>query len=96
MILEKVIFSIKPGHAKQFEAGFAEARQVIARAKGFLKCEMRACIEDENKYLLLVWWDNIDSHMKGFRESADFAKWRAPLQDHFNPPTDMQHFSEPL
>jgi heme-degrading monooxygenase HmoA len=41
MILERAIFPIKPGSAKEFAAAFAKARPHIEAAKGFRRLEMR-------------------------------------------------------
>ena len=96
MILERANFTIKPGHAREFEEAFRQARAYIARAKGFIRCEMRACIERENDYVLLVEWETLDDHMRGFRESADFQEWRALMGPHFAGAPDVIHYEAPL
>ena len=96
MILERAIFPIKPGHAQQFEAAYAEARKLIEASKGCRKAEMRRGIENPDSYILLVLWDDVDCHMKGFRESDAFTQWRALLSPHFVSPPAMEHYQEPL
>jgi heme-degrading monooxygenase HmoA len=94
MILERAIYYIKPGTAKQFEKGFAEARQYIERQPGLIRIEMRQGIESPDCFMLLAWWDSVESHMEGFRKSVDFAKWRAPLAPCFSDkPVWMEHFA---
>jgi heme-degrading monooxygenase HmoA len=95
-ILERAIFAIKPGTAKEFEAAFALARPHIEAAKGFRKLEMRHGIENADSYLLLVWWDAVDDHMKGFRESQAFVEWRKHLGPFFVTPPAMEHYEETL
>ena len=77
MILERAIFPIKPGSAKEFAAAFALARPHIEAARGFRKLEIRQGIESPDSFILLVWWDSVDDHMKGFRESDAFGEFRA-------------------
>lgn len=96
MILERAIFAIKPGHAEQFEAAYAKARKLIESAKGCRKAEMRRGIENPDSFILLVLWDDVDAHMKGFRESEVFTQWRALLGPHFASPPAMEHYLEPL
>jgi heme-degrading monooxygenase HmoA len=96
MILEQAIFPINPGQAQAFEAAFAQARRYIQASPGFQKLEMRACIEVADRYLLLVWWDSMEAHMKGFRESEGFTQWRALLGPHFAAPPDVHHFAMTL
>jgi heme-degrading monooxygenase HmoA len=96
MILERAIFSIKPGSAKEFKATFALARPHIEGADGFSQLEIRQGIENPDSFLLLVWWDKVDSHMKGFRESQAFVEWRKHLGPFFAGPPAMEHYEETL
>jgi heme-degrading monooxygenase HmoA len=96
MILEHAIFPIKEGQSKDFEAAFAQARKFIEASPGFQKLEMRACIERADSYLLLVWWDSVEAHMKGFRESQGFIEWRALLGPYFAAPPEVHHYASPL
>jgi heme-degrading monooxygenase HmoA len=97
MILERAIFVIKPGSSKaDFAAAFAVARPHIESAKGFRKLEMRLGIENPDSYLLLVWWDTVDDHMKGFRESEAFALWRTHLGPFFASPPATEHYGDLL
>ena len=96
MILERAIFAIKPGCQKEFEAAFARARPQIETAKGFRKLEMRPGIESPDSFLLLVWWNTVEDHMKGFRESEAFAEWRKHLGPFFAAPPAVEHYEETL
>ena len=96
MIVEQAIFPIKPGQAKAFEAAFAQARRFIQASPGFQKLEMRPCIEVADRYLLVVWWDSVDAHMQGFRESEAFKQWRALLGPHFAGPPEVHHYAAGL
>ena len=79
------------------QKGFAEARQYIERQPGLIRIEMRQGIESPDCFMLLAWWDSVESHMEGFRKSADFAKWRAPLAPCFSDkPVWMEHFAVEL
>jgi heme-degrading monooxygenase HmoA len=95
-ILERAIFAIKPGSAKEFEAAFALARPHIERARGFRKLEMRQGIETPDSFILLVWWDTVEDHMKGFRESEAFVEWRRHLGPFFAGPPAVEHYQETL
>ena len=97
MILERAIFAIKPGtKTPDFAAAYALARPHIEGAKGFRKVEMRQGVENPESYLLLVWWDTVDDHMKGFRESPAFAEWRKHLGPFFAGPPGVEHYEETL
>lgn len=96
MILERAIFALKPGTAGEFTAAYAKARKLIEAAKGCRKAEMRRGIENPDSFILLVLWDEVDDHMKGFRESPAFTEWRALLGPYFASPPAMEHYEAPL
>ena len=97
MIIERAIFALKPGTRKSdFTAAFASARPHIEGSKGFRKLEMRQGVENPDSWLLLVWWDTVDDHMKGFRDSPAFAEWRKHLGPFFASPPAVEHYQETL
>ena len=97
MIVERANFAIKPGTAKaEFAAAYALARPHIEASKGFRKIELRQGVENPDTWLLLVWWDSVDDHMKGFRDSPAFAEWRKHLGPFFASPPAVEHYEETL
>ena len=96
MILERALITVKPGQAEAFKAAFPKARPHIAGARGFHKVEMRQGIENIDSFILLVWWDSVDDHMKGFRESEAFVEWRKHLGPFFASPPAVEHYEETL
>jgi heme-degrading monooxygenase HmoA len=99
MIVERAIFAIRPGTKKaDFAAAYALAKPHIAGAKGFRKIELRQGVENPDTWLLLVWWDTVEDHMKGFRESPAFAEWRKHLGPFFDPgkPPSVEHYEETI
>ncbi|HVZ27610.1 MAG TPA: antibiotic biosynthesis monooxygenase [Rhizomicrobium sp.] len=97
MIVERALLTLKAGTNKaDFAAAYALARPHIEGAKGFRKIEMRQGVENPGTYLLLVWWDSVDDHMKGFRESPAFAEWRKHLGPFFAGPPAVEHYEVTL
>ena len=92
MILEAAVFSIKEGTQKDFEQSFEKAQLVISKAKGYISHELQNCLEDNNKYLLLVKWQTLEDHMEGFRNSEQFREWRSLIGPYFNTPPFVEHF----
>jgi heme-degrading monooxygenase HmoA len=96
-IVERAIFALKPGTKKsEFVAAFALARPHIEGSKGFRRLEMRQGTENPDSWLLLVWWDTVDDHMKGFRQSPAFVEWRKHLGPFFAAPPSVEHYEETL
>jgi heme-degrading monooxygenase HmoA len=91
-ILERALFAIKPGKAEEFAGAFAKARKLLEAKPGFQRLEMRRGIEAPETFLLLVWWDSVEAHMKGFRESPAITEWRALLSPFFADTPRMEHY----
>jgi heme-degrading monooxygenase HmoA len=96
MILERALFPIKPGMADDFAAAFGKARKLLEATLGFRKLEMRRGIEAPDSFILLVWWDSVEAHMQGFRDSPAIHEWRALLSPFFGGPPQMEHYGETL
>lgn len=96
MILERALITVKPGQAEAFKQAFVKARPHIQGSKGCRKVEMRPGIENPEDFLLLVWWDTLEDHTIGFRESQAFQEWRAILGPLFAAPPAVVHHHEPL
>jgi len=85
MILEVAILDIKQGEQNRFEEDFAVASQYISSINGYISHTLRKCIEQENRYILLVDWENIESHEIGFRKSKAYLKWKELLHHYYDP-----------
>jgi heme-degrading monooxygenase HmoA len=96
MIVESAVLPIRIGHEAQFEAALREALPLIQASKGFQKIEVRRCVEDKSRYLLLVWWDSVEDHTIGFRQSDRYPKWRALLHHFYDGPLTVLHYEEPV
>ena len=96
MILEVAMLNVKPGCSLAFEVAMKNARALIAASDGFERMELRSCVETADRYLLLVWWDCVESHTEGFRKSKRYEKWRAILHDFYDPFPSVEHYGPPL
>jgi heme-degrading monooxygenase HmoA len=96
MIVESAILPIKAGQERAFEAALREALPLIRASKGFHKIEVRPCVEQKGRYLLLVWWDTVEDHTVGFRGSERYQKWREALHHFYDGPLTVLHYGEPV
>ncbi|MCR9289905.1 antibiotic biosynthesis monooxygenase [Saprospiraceae bacterium] len=93
MILEAGYLFIKKGEEGQFEEKFKLATQYISSIDGYIRHSLKRCIEQENKYLLLVEWETLEAHMVGFRKSEAFLEWRKLIGPYFEAAPNMEHFN---
>jgi heme-degrading monooxygenase HmoA len=94
MILELVTLDIKVGTNADFEENLSKAKLVIAQAKGFVNITVQHCIEEPNRYVLLIHGQTIEDHTEGFRNSELFKEWRALIGPFFEIPPFVQHFNQ--
>jgi heme-degrading monooxygenase HmoA len=92
MILELATIDIQKGKNAEFEVNLANAKKVICQAKGFQSIEIQRCIEVENRYVLFIYWNTLEDHTEGFRNSELFTQWRALIGPFFENPPLVQHF----
>jgi len=92
MILEVAILNIKKGLSKEFETSFNIAKGIISSMKGYISHELKKCIEEEDKYILLVHWETIEDHEIGFRTSKEYLKWKSLLHHFYEPFPNVEHY----
>ena len=92
MVLEVAVLDVRPGESEAFEAAFREAQRIIAARPGFQRHELRRCLEVADRYLLLVWWDTLESHNEGFRGSPEYQRWRELLHRFYDPFPTVEHY----
>ncbi|KVV14635.1 antibiotic biosynthesis monooxygenase [Flavobacterium sp. TAB 87] len=92
MILEGVVLFVKKGKTKDFELDFIKASQYISAVEGYLSHTLQKCLEIDNKYLLLVEWNTLESHTIGFRESSAYLQWKELLHHYYEPFPIVEHF----
>jgi heme-degrading monooxygenase HmoA len=92
MVLELAILNVNRGQEAAFEQAFAEAKGIIAAMPGFVALELQRCLEQANRYALLVRWSTLEDHTVGFRQSAQYERWRALLHHFYNPFPQVEHY----
>ncbi len=92
MILEVAILNIKQSKSTEFEAAFKKAQLIISSMPGYISHELQKCIEQENKYILLVHWKKLEDHTKGFRESSEYLIWKEVLHHFYEPFPEVEHY----
>jgi heme-degrading monooxygenase HmoA len=94
MVLEVAILDVKTNESRAFEAAFAEAQEIISAMPGYQQHSLQRCLEVENRYLLLVWWDTLESHTEGFRRSPEYQRWKRLLHHFYDPFPEVEHYIE--
>ncbi len=96
MILEHAILDVDPGETAEYEAALKQALPFITATPGFIKLEIRPCLEKPGRYLLLVEWRELEDHTMGFRDSERYQVWKDLLHRFYSPFPLVEHFGEPV
>jgi len=92
MILEHAVLQVRPGQTDDFDSAFAQASPIIASMRGYHSHQLLRCVEDTNRYLLLVEWETIEDHEVGFRGSPEYQDWKALLHHFYDPFPTVDHY----
>lgn len=92
MILEVAILQIKHNMTAEFEYSFSKAQNIIRSMKGYISHDLKKCLEEPNKYILLVNWETLEDHTIGFRQSAEYLEWKELLHHFYDPFPTVEHF----
>ncbi len=92
MILEVAILNVIAGREAEFEDAFRRAETIIASMRGYRWHELRRCLEQQNRYILLVHWERLEDHTVGFRGSPQYLEWKRLLHHFYDPFPVVEHF----
>ena len=93
MILEVADIRIPAGQQAAFDEAIERGVDtVISQARGFRGYKVNRGVESPERYLLMIWWDTLEDHTVGFRQSPAFAAWRAIVGPFFAQPPQVEHF----
>ena len=92
MILELAILYIKDELENQFEKDFERAGKYIISIQGYAGHTLQKCMEQKNKYILLVNWETVEAHTVAFRESSQYPEWKKLLHHYYDPFPLVEHY----
>jgi heme-degrading monooxygenase HmoA len=92
MILEVAVLIVKDGEETNFEKDFAIAGQYISSIEGYINHSLQKCLEQHNKYILLVNWKDLESHTVRFRQSKQYTEWKKLLHHYYDPFPTVEHY----
>ena len=92
MFTEVAILDVKEGLEADFEIAFDTAKVIISSMSGYLSHELRQCVENSSRYILLVNWQTLEAHTEGFRGSAEYQQWRELLHHFYQPFPVVEHY----
>jgi len=92
VVLEVAILNVKPDQGDNFERAFREASAIVSTAGGYVSHELGRCLEQPDKYVLLVRWQSVEAHTMGFRQSRAYEEWKRLLHHFYDPFPTVEHY----
>ncbi len=92
MITEVAVLKIRPGQSAEFEESFITAQPIIESMNGYIQHELQQCMEESDKYLLVIRWKTIEDHTIGFRQSEGYKEWKKLLHHFYDPFPVVEHY----
>ena len=92
MVLEIAEFTAQPGKAEESRAGLARGLAVIRRGQGCCSAQLRACVEDANRFIFTIEWETLEDHTVAFRGGPLFAEYRSHITGLFVEPVVARHY----
>jgi len=92
MILEVAILNIIPGQEDAFLKAFSEAKAIISKMAGYVSHQLKRCIENNSRFILLVEWEKLSDHTEGFRGSQEYREWKRLLHHFYDPFPTVEHY----
>ena len=65
---------------------------IIAVMPGYISHELQYCLENCDRYILLVRWQQLEDHTVGFRQSPEYQEWRSLLHHFYDPFPTVEHY----
>ncbi|BBH19354.1 antibiotic biosynthesis monooxygenase [Paenibacillus baekrokdamisoli] len=92
MILEVAVLNVKLELNDTFISTFKQASAIISTMDGYIRHELQHCVENDNQYILLVWWETLEDHVVGFRTSPQYEEWKSLLHHYYDPFPTVEHY----
>lgn len=91
-VLELATLNVKLGQESQFKVAFSAAEDIICGMRGYISHSLQECVENSNRYVLLVNWQTLEDHTVGFRQSDEYEKWVELLHHFYQPVPTVERF----
>jgi heme-degrading monooxygenase HmoA len=94
MVLEVAILDIKQGLEDDFLKAFSTAQHIISKMIGYVSHQLKRCVENTSRFILLVEWEKLTDHTEGFRRSKEYQEWKSLLHHFYDPFPIVEHYQE--
>jgi heme-degrading monooxygenase HmoA len=92
MVLEVAMLDVKPGLEDDFLRAFSQAQHILSKMSGYISHQLKRCMENQGRFILLVEWEKLSDHTEGFRGSPEYQQWKSLLHHFYDPFPIVEHY----
>jgi len=90
--VEIIRYNISPDQQASFEETYAKASRILQQSPFCLAYEIIHGVDEPQHYIVRIHWTSKEDHMKGFRNSAEFAPFFSLVKSFYNNIVEMKHY----
>ena len=90
--VEIIRYNIPPDQQASFEEAYAKAGRILQQSPFCLAYEIIHGVDEPQHYIVRIHWTSKEDHMKGFRNSAEFAPFFSLVKSFYNNIVEMKHY----
>ncbi len=94
MVLEVAIVNVLPGQESEFAEAYAKARDLLLSTPGCHSSRLMRSVESSSRFVLMVEWDSVDTHIENFRATERFTAWRGAVGPFFDGAPTVEHYAD--
>lgn len=91
MIYEIALLPVKTDQIPSFTRAFGEVAHLLRRAKGYLGHQLMQGVETPSHFSLIVRWQALEDHTRGFEPSRDHEVFMAGLREYLADEPTVHH-----
>lgn len=93
-VVEIIRYNLPEEKAKDFATIYREVSNYLAVSPYCRSYQVLRGVEDTNRFIIVIEWDSVEGHEKGFTNSADFSKFITPLRTYLQYIEEMKHYEK--
>lgn len=93
-VVEIIRYHLPAEKAEDFLTIYREVSEYLAASPHCRSYQVLRGVEDVSRFIIVIKWDSVEGHEKGFTDSADFPKFITPLRPYLQYIEEMKHYEK--
>jgi len=93
MTTEVIRYKVPAGQAAAFEEAYRKTELILQNSSHCLGYRLLRGVEEPENWILLLTWDSVEGHEKGFRQEPGFRQFFGLVKPFLNQMQEMKHYN---